>query len=320
MTPKVSVIIPVYNAEKYMEKCCRSLFGQTLDDLEFLFIDDHTPDNSIAVMRSVLEEYPHRKPQVKVIRHTANKGSSCVRNTGLEASGGDYIIHCDSDDWVDPTMYEKMYAKALKKGADVVWCDFNLYYSDHCDVRKQDFPENGPACIRAMLSGFMHGATWNKLVKRELFSAHDIRFPDGLNIFEDFVVSCQIFYFANTVAYLPEPLYFYNKSNQSSLLTAKEKKISNTYQAIRNIENVARFFEAQQAADTYRKELAWCELFAKTGLTRYRDKLKEWRTTFQNSNKYILSHPFLTSKERLFQWCLAHKIWAVYDIGRLLRK
>ncbi len=320
MAPKITVIIPVYNVEKYIEKCCRSLFGQTLENMEFIFVDDCSPDNSIAVMESTLRDYPQRESQVKVIRHDINRGVSTVRNTGTKAATGDYVIHCDGDDWVDPSMYEKMYAKALEKEADVVWSDFNLYYSDRCEIREQDFPEDGADCIRAMLSSRMHGAVWNKLVKRNLYADHDIRFPDGLNIFEDFVVSCQVFFFANTVAHIAEPLYFYNKTNESSLLTAKEKKISNTYQAIRNIENVACFFAEQQADGVYKKELAWCKLFAKTGFTRYREKLKEWRGIFRESNKYILSHPFLSGKEKIFQWCLAKKIWIVYDIRQLIGK
>ena len=139
MTPKVSVIIPVYNVEKYMEKCCRSLFGQTLENMEFIFVDDCTPDNSISVIESVLQEYPQRKSQVKITHHDKNRGLPSARNTGLGLAQGNYIIHCDSDDWVAPFMYEKMYARAVAENADIVWCDILAVYSSHSQL----LPQNG---------------------------------------------------------------------------------------------------------------------------------------------------------------------------------
>ena len=123
-TPKVSIVIPVYNVEKYIERCVRTLFAQTLDDLEYIFVDDCSPDNSIDVMLKVLEEYPVRKPQVKLIRHEINQGVSQSRQDGVEAATGEYIIHCDPDDWVELDMYEQLYTKAKETNADLVLCDY----------------------------------------------------------------------------------------------------------------------------------------------------------------------------------------------------
>ena len=99
--PKVSVIIPVYGVEKYIEKCARSLFEQTLDDIEYLFVDDCTPDKSVDILKHILEEYPHRKSQVVIHRMEQNSGQAVVREWGVKNAKGDFIIHCDSDDWVD---------------------------------------------------------------------------------------------------------------------------------------------------------------------------------------------------------------------------
>ena len=124
---KVSVCIPVYGVEKYIERCARSLFEQTMkDDIEFIFVDDCTPDKSIEVLQKVLEEYPNRKDQVKIIHHEVNKGLTGARNTALKYVSGDYIIHCDSDDWVDKDLYATMYKKAAKENADVVCCGIIL--------------------------------------------------------------------------------------------------------------------------------------------------------------------------------------------------
>ena len=89
LSPKVSVIIPVYGVESYIERCLHALFGQTLDDIEFIFVDDHTPDNSVAKIYSVLEHYPSRKRAVSVLRHSCNKGLAAARTTGVKAASGD---------------------------------------------------------------------------------------------------------------------------------------------------------------------------------------------------------------------------------------
>ena len=124
--PKVSIIIPVYGVEKYIERCSRSLFEQTLDDLEYLFIDDCTPDKSIDVLKNILEEYPNRKNQVVIHRMDQNSGQAIVRRWGMLNATGKYVTHCDSDDWIDVRMYEAMYNKAITNNADVVVCDYEI--------------------------------------------------------------------------------------------------------------------------------------------------------------------------------------------------
>ena len=125
MSVKVSVCIPVYGVEKYIERCARSLFEQTMrDGIEFIFVNDCTPDKSIEILEKVLAEYPHRKKQTQIINHEKNSGLVAARKTGLAHATGEYIIHCDSDDWVELNMYEKMYHAAKAADADMVYCDY----------------------------------------------------------------------------------------------------------------------------------------------------------------------------------------------------
>ncbi|MEA4968038.1 MAG: glycosyltransferase family 2 protein, partial [Bacteroidaceae bacterium] len=104
--PKISVIIPVYNAELYFEKCLRSLFEQTFGGIEFVFINDNTPDNSFNILENVLADYPDRKKQIKIINNKYNIGSGASRNIGLTVADGEYIVFCDSDDWCDLDLYQ----------------------------------------------------------------------------------------------------------------------------------------------------------------------------------------------------------------------
>ena len=122
--PKVTVIIPVYGVEAYIERCARSLFEQTLDDLEYIFVNDCTKDKSIEILKRVLEDYPKRKCGVKIINNSRNLGLPRTRLVGLNAATGNYVAHCDSDDWVDTSLYESMYSRAITDDADFVVCDF----------------------------------------------------------------------------------------------------------------------------------------------------------------------------------------------------
>lgn len=114
-TPKVSVIIPVYNVEPHIERCARSLFEQTLEEIEYIFVNDCTPDASMRILQNVLENYAQRKNQIIIINQPYNMGAAKAREIGIKAASGEYIIHCDSDDWVDKEMYRTMYEKAVKR-------------------------------------------------------------------------------------------------------------------------------------------------------------------------------------------------------------
>jgi glycosyltransferase involved in cell wall biosynthesis len=151
--PKISIIIPVFRVEKYIERCVRSLFEQTLDDIEYIFINDCTPDNSMMILSNLIEQYPYRKSQVKIIHHTINKGVSAARNAGLKTATGEYIIHCDSDDWVEKDMYESLYDKAIAEDADMVGCDFYCEYKKKSIYCKQYFNQEIEQCFRQMLYG-----------------------------------------------------------------------------------------------------------------------------------------------------------------------
>lgn len=113
---KVSVIIPIYKVEPFVARCAQSLMEQTLTDVEYIFVDDASPDNSIAVLRKVITKYPERSNYVKVLTHTENKGLPAARNTGLAVAQGEYIFHCDSDDFVEPDMLEQLYRKSNRNG------------------------------------------------------------------------------------------------------------------------------------------------------------------------------------------------------------
>lgn len=206
---KVSVIVLIYKVEKYIERCARSLFCQTMQDIEYIFVNDCTPDHSIQVLQSVIDEYPQRKSDIKIISHEKNMGSGAARNTGLEAAGGEYVIYCDGDDWVDPDMYEKLYIKAREDNADIVMCD---YYEEKRGKRirynQNPFRYKGNI-VEQMLVGKLHSSVWGALVRKSLYEDNHIQFPVGISMWEDLCTSVRLHCFAHRVSYVEEAFYHY---------------------------------------------------------------------------------------------------------------
>ena len=200
--PAVSVVIPVYKVEPFMARCARSLFGQTLEDVEFIFVDDCTPDGSIGAMRKVLEEFPARKDQVTVYRMPRNSGQAAARMQGIALARGEYVIHCDSDDYVDVDAYATLYGKARSEDLDVVTCDIAVEQDGHVTERVR----GEYTSIARMLQG---KERWNlvcRLIRRTL--CEDIAAPVA-DMGEDMVISVQAMLKARRTGHVDRPLYHY---------------------------------------------------------------------------------------------------------------
>jgi len=132
--PSVSIIVPVYGVEKHIERCACSLFEQTHKDIEYIFVNDCTLDNSITVLEQVItKHYPEKRNRIKIINKGKNEGLPMARKTGLAYAAGDYVLHVDSDDWLEPDMIGKLYAKAMIDDCDIVYCDFIRFAAPpHC--------------------------------------------------------------------------------------------------------------------------------------------------------------------------------------------
>lgn len=305
---KVSVIIPIYKVEKFIERCVRSLMEQTLKEVEYIFVDDATPDKSIEVLQTCLTQYPERK--ATILKHPQNQGLPAARNTGLALATGEYIFHCDSDDYVEPTMLEELYNAAQKTNADIVWCDWFLTFAENERYMKQPSFETPMAALKAMLSGGMKYNVWNKLVRRSLYTDNDIQFPAGYGMGEDMTMM-MLFAHAQKVAYVPQAFYHYVKLNTGAF--------SQTYSERHLVElkhNVQRICDYMQGilGDKVEKELAFFRLDAKFPflITNDSNKYKLWKEWYPEVNSYILQNKNVSLRSRCLQW-MAWKgqFWAV---------
>lgn len=165
MTYKVSIIVPIYNAEDYIEKCVESLFNQDFESIEYIFVNDCTQDNSINILNNIIAKYPNRKNDCKVINLPKNMGAGHARNIGVKNATGVFTIQIDSDDWCDLDMITVLYNEAIKYDADMVLCDFYKNYTNGTErYIKQNYKENKLKNISQLLLGFehFHGTICNK--------------------------------------------------------------------------------------------------------------------------------------------------------------
>lgn len=316
MKYKVSVIIPIYKVERYITRCAESLMRQTLPEVQFVFVDDATPDNSISLLEAVLERFPERRGDVVILCHNANKGLPSARNTGLSVAEGEYIFHCDSDDFVEVDMLAKMYALAEKESAGIVWCDWYLSFEGSERYMRQPDYGNAEDALKAMLSGGMKYNVWNKLVARRLYAENFISFPDGYGMGEDMTMML-LFMKAGKVAHLPEAMYHYIKTNTGAF--------SQTYSERHLIElryNVDRITNAIQNhfGSCMDKELAFFKLDVKYPflLADNASLRKLWYDWYPEVDKYILDNKYVSTRTRIVQWLASMHLTMLVSLYRFL--
>lgn len=301
MEYKVSVIIPIYKVEKFIGRCVKSLMEQTLPDVEYIFVDDASPDGSIAVLRNVLADYPKRSNYVKILTHAENKGLPAARNTGLSVARGEYIFHCDSDDFVEPDMLEQLYHKAIETDADIVWCDWYLTFENSERYMKQPIYGTPLEALKAMLGGAMKYNVWNKLIRRSLYVEHKIEFPAGYGMGEDMTIML-LFAYAKKIAYLPYAFYHYVKLNTNAFSQTYSEHHLRELQ--HNVTTVTHKLETL-FGDTLEQEISFLKLEAKFPFLLSDDwkKQKLWHEWYPEANEYILKNHNISARSRFIQWC-----------------
>ena len=210
----VSVIIPVYNVEKYLDKCLTSVIHQTYRELEILLIDDGSPDRS----GEICEEYARQDSRIRVI-HQANQGISGARNTGLDAASGEYIQFVDSDDWMDADMVERLVTAAAEKNYDIVLCGCREVDENNSAIDRAVFEGRGPfelkkedALQHLLEDRIVLSHVWDKFYRASLFE--ELRFPVGRH-FEDLFIMHRLFLKADSFYHINAPLYNYFQRSDS---------------------------------------------------------------------------------------------------------
>lgn len=314
----VSVIIPVYNVSKYIERCARSLFEQSLQEIEFIFVDDASPDNSIEILSEVLSQYPSRQNQVKIIAHDKNKGIVAARNTGMRFAQGEYIAHCDSDDWVELDMYERLYAEAKCSSADLVACDFVMEYASHSAIYGCNPSMHDKVTLLKTYIGSGWTVMWNKLAHRDLYYKHDVWGYEGYDFCEDYGTSVRLLYYSQCYRCVHLPLYHYNRSNvESTVRTYNKKKERNQISQITIYDKINHFFVEHGLFQDLEDVLSWRILCAKRDWLYNSSKWDNYLGLCPESNKWIDSNPLCSNKDKFCQHVILYPYlrWIILLVG-----
>lgn len=282
----VSVIIPVYGTEKYIERCVRSLFSQDLDSIQFIFVNDCTPDKSIDVLQGLIEDYrgviEKRKWEVIVVNNDKNMGLPRTRQQGLKYAKGDYIIHCDSDDWVDSNMYYSMYNKAIEDSSDIVACDILLTdgTSEIKRIRGCSNCDKG-AFIDNMMFQKDHWSLCNKLIRSGCYS--NVQVPKG-GMGEDMALTLQLILNCKKISYVSGVYYYYYQNPESIVhVQSKDYVLDKYYQLSNNSKLLFDIYNNRHYYERFKKGIDWLWFWSSNVLIPYlreKDVYTIWRCHF----------------------------------------
>lgn len=303
---KVSVIIPIYNASVYLKECVESLMRQTLDEVEYIFINDASTDNSLTILEDILIHYPNK--HTKIINLEKNGGISNARNIGLDNATGEYITHCDSDDWVNPEMYATLYQLAIEKEADIVACNFIYEYKNRSKEYLQNYSSDMQENMRKLLNGEIFPSLWSSLIKRDLITYHEICFPDNLNMGEDLLFNVKAYYYANKIVHTDSSFYHYRHSESSVCVRRSRKSIDSDIAIAKLIEE---FLIDNNCQKCYEKEIRYRKFFSKLALANDLNNTnlyEEWLRIYPETNTRIWDYKQINWKHRLELWLAANKM------------
>ena len=246
--PAISVVIPVYNVEKYVGKCLSSLVEQTFRDFEVIAVNDGSTDDSLEILRHFEQKYDF----IHVLSQK-NAGMSQARNAGMELARGEYLSFVDSDDYVAPTFLAELYEACAACDADIACCYYYYHFIENDFLFEYPFRCKGvynrtQAMNKLLRDVQIQSLVWNKLYRRSLFSDYGITFPSMC--FEDMATANRVFTHARRVVVLDRPLYYYNQRSMSTLATMNANKINDF---IRAIALVRRSLEKNGLYEKYRK-------------------------------------------------------------------
>ena len=222
---RLSLIVPVYGVEKYIARFAESAFGQTYNDIQFIFVNDGTKDRSMEILHDLIEaRYSHLKPHIDII-NKENEGLPAARKTGLEHADGEYILFADSDDWLETDAVEKIMAKADETDADIIYFDLIKEYGHKTSYKreKEYTAQTKDDFIINIFNYKSHGYTVTKCFRKKIYEDNVIYTPK-LGMHEDIYLMSQIIFYADSLAHIPEALYHYRKDNPDSFCAQDRRK------------------------------------------------------------------------------------------------
>ncbi len=324
---KISIIVPVYNTEKYLNRCLESIISQSLKEIEIIIINDCSSDNSLEIIK----KYIKKDKRIILIDKIKNEGVSAARNSGIEIASGDYILCIDSDDWIESNYLKDMYEIAIKYDADMIITDFYFDYGEKNIIYQFDQYEenkiilNNKKIIKNLASREENGfsCVWNKLVKKEIYLKNNIKFPEKISMGEDLFVVISLVYFSKKIVKLNKAYLHYIQNVNGLTKKPKFSTLVSIYFALQKIEA----FLKDKNYDLILEELKFNHLFSWIFLVKpnFEDKLYNKilieflnlieKKHLNKNNEKIIKYYFLFRK--IFNPYLSFKlVWKLVNLKK----
>lgn len=309
--PLVSIIVPVYKVEKYIEQCARSIFEQTYRNLEIIFVDDCSPDNSFAILQSTLEDYPYRKSQTKIIRHRQNKGLSMTRRTGISNATGTYVINCDGDDYIELNMTTALMEIALRGNYEIIATPIFIDSPSGKSHILKIGDTNNFFNLNSIPINVTHFSLCNKIFKKNLLD--QLTDTPNVNSWEDLADSARAIALAKSTLAIDTPFYHYRMSDNSLTSMNHKKRLTGQLAVAKFVE---QWFIANHLDGKYAVFLKNMKFSSKIKFLRGNQRdFAAWKSTFPETNSGILGYTHIplfyrllffmanALPSRLCQWC-----------------
>lgn len=281
---KVSILVPFFKVEQYVGRCVDSLFTQTYPNIEYVFVNDCSPDRSMDVINEYIEKYGVAD-KCKMIIHKQNQGISVSRNDCLDNMTGDYFLFVDSDDYIDVDMVELLVEAAIKEDADISGCGYIEEFADHSVEHPQKYTNDHAEMMRAITVLTIKGVMWKLLIRSNIVTDHkeEVRFIPDRNMVDDYLFCCQVFYYAQRFAGVDKCMYHWIQYNPNNYTHTTVFAVESQAAAIRKAEE---FYREKGVLNVVEKELNKRKFISKLPLLLDKKcrNVRLWRFIFPESN------------------------------------
>ncbi len=308
---KVSILVPFYKVENYVGRCVESLFNQTYKNIEYIFVNDCTPDRSMEVIKEKIEKF-HFMDKCKIIIHEDNQGISASRNDCLDNMTGDYFLFIDSDDYIDNDMVELLVDAAIKEDADISGCGYIEEYPDRSVSHPQFYSNNHDEMMKAITLLKIKGVMWKLLVRSNIVTEHrsEVRFIPDRKMVDDYFFCCQIFYYAQSFVGVNRCMYHWVQYNPNNYTHTTIFAVESQAAAIRKAEV---FYRQKGVYDIIKKELCHRKFISKLPLLLDENciDVRRWRRLFPESNEAWREIRFSIGNKLLFRFANSPFYWLI---------
>lgn len=299
----ISIIIPVYNIEKYIEKCLDSILDQTYEDFEVIIVDDGSTDSS----GQICDSYARTDNRIKVI-HIKNGGASKARNIGIEYSSGDWITFVDGDDYIESTMLAELHRELCEKNLDAVSCDFRMVSEDSTKVLQNfsmvDWNQEKEVSLSQYLE-YIWNCAWGWVFKRRMFEEYKLTFPENVKYCEDFHLMVRLCFYAKSIGKVDKVLYNYRQHSGSilNLLNVREQRDDLWVYC-----DIVDFFKNCGVYSKYKRQMNWRLLNSLKEVLLIPSQLDTFENFYVDGSGDIWSCPYINTKVKILAWMMTHHL------------